>query len=61
MVPDNSGCTNHMLGEKKMVSSYEKNDDHQRAVTFGDKNQGLVKRLGKIAYHMTVLFLMYFL
>jgi hypothetical protein len=32
-----------------MFSSYEKNEDPQRAVTFGDGNQGLVKGLGKIA------------
>jgi hypothetical protein len=38
-----------MTGEKRMFSSYEKNDDPQRAITFGDGNQGLVKRLGKIA------------
>jgi hypothetical protein len=40
-----SGCTNHMIGEKRMFSSYEKNEDPQRAITFGDGNQGL----GKIA------------
>jgi hypothetical protein len=44
-----SGCTNHMTGEKRMFSSYEKNEDPQRAITFGDANQGLVKGLGKIA------------
>jgi hypothetical protein len=38
-----------MTGEKKMFSSYEKNEDPQRAITFGDGNQGLVKGLGKIA------------
>jgi hypothetical protein len=32
-----------------MYSSYEKNHDPQRAITFGDGNQGLVKGLGKIA------------
>jgi hypothetical protein len=32
-----------------MFSSHEKNDDPQRAITFGDGNQGLVKELGKIA------------
>jgi hypothetical protein len=32
-----------------MFSSYEKNQDPQRAITFGDINQGLVKGLGKIA------------
>ena len=45
---DDSGCTNHMTGEKRMFS-YEKNEDPQRAITFGDGNQDLVKRLGKIA------------
>jgi hypothetical protein len=35
-----------MTGEKKMFSSYEKNQDPQRAITFGDGNQGLVKGLG---------------
>jgi hypothetical protein len=38
-----------MTGEKRMFSSYEKNDDPQRSITFGDRNQGLVKGLGKIA------------
>jgi hypothetical protein len=38
-----------MTGEKRMFSSYEENDDPQRAITFGDGNQGLVKGLGKIA------------
>jgi hypothetical protein len=32
-----------------MFSSYEKNEDPQRAITFGDGNQGLVKGPGKIA------------
>ncbi len=32
-----------------MFSSYERNQDPQRAITFGDGNQGLVKGLGKIA------------
>jgi transposase InsO family protein len=38
-----------MTREKKMFSSYEKNQDPQRAITFRDGNQGLVKGLGKIA------------
>jgi transposase InsO family protein len=37
-----------MTGEKRMFSSYEKNEDSQRAITFGDGNHGLVKGLGKI-------------
>jgi hypothetical protein len=38
-----------MTGEKMMFSSYEKNDDPQRAITFEDGNQSLVKGLGRIA------------
>jgi transposase InsO family protein len=38
-----------MFGEKRMFSSYKKNEDPQRAITFGDGNQGLVKGLAKIA------------
>jgi hypothetical protein len=38
-----------MTGEKRVFSSSEKNEDPQRAITFGDENQGLVKGLGKIA------------
>jgi hypothetical protein len=38
-----------MTREKRMFSSYEKNKDPQRTITFRDENQGLVKGLGKIA------------
>jgi hypothetical protein len=38
-----------MIGDKRTFSSYEKNEDPQRAITFGDGNQGLVNGLGKIA------------
>jgi hypothetical protein len=38
-----------MTGEKRMFSSYEKNDDPQRTITFDDGKQGLVKGLGRIA------------
>jgi hypothetical protein len=38
-----------MTGEKRMFSSYKKNEDPQRAITFGVGNQGLVKGLGIIA------------
>jgi hypothetical protein len=44
-----SGCTNHMTGEKKMPTSYVKNKDSQDSIIFGDGNQGKVKGLGKIA------------
>jgi hypothetical protein len=45
----NSGCTNHMTGEKKMFTPYVKNKDSQNTIIFGDENQGKVKGLGKIA------------
>jgi hypothetical protein len=38
-----------MTREKMMFSSYEKNDDPQRAIILRDGNQCLVKGLGKIA------------
>jgi hypothetical protein len=44
-----SGCTNHMTGEKKMFTSYVKNKDFQDTFIFGDGNHGKVKGLGKIA------------
>jgi hypothetical protein len=44
-----SGCTNHMMGEKKMFTSYVKNKDSKDTIIFGDGNQGKVKGLGKIA------------
>jgi hypothetical protein len=37
-----------MTRDIRMFSSYEKNQDPQRAITFRDGNQGLVKGLGKI-------------
>jgi replication-associated recombination protein RarA len=42
-------CTNHMMGEKKMFTSYVKNKDSQDMIIFGDGNHGKVKGLGKIA------------
>jgi hypothetical protein len=44
-----SGCTNHMTGEKKMFISYVKNKDSHDTIIFGDGNQDKVKGLGKIA------------
>jgi hypothetical protein len=44
-----SGCTNHMTGEKNMFTSYIKNKDSHDMIIFGDGNQGKVKGIGKIA------------
>jgi hypothetical protein len=38
-----------MTGEKKMFTTYVKNNDSQDTIIFGDENQGKVKGLGKIA------------
>jgi hypothetical protein len=38
-----SGCTNHMTGEKKMFTSYVKNKDFQDSIIFGDGNQARLK------------------
>jgi hypothetical protein len=44
-----SGCTNHMSREKKMFTSFEKNDTTSDNITFGDSSQGKVIGHGKIA------------
>jgi hypothetical protein len=33
-----NGCTNHMMGEKKMFTSYVKNNDSQDTIIFRDGN-----------------------
>jgi hypothetical protein len=38
-----------MTGEKKMFTSYVKKKDYQDSIIFGERNQGKVKGLGKIA------------
>jgi hypothetical protein len=45
----NSGCTNHMTGEKKIFTSFEKNNTTSDSITFGDSSQGKVLDYGKIA------------
>jgi hypothetical protein len=44
-----SGCTNHMTGEKKIFTSFERNDTSNDSITFGDNSQGKVLGHGKIA------------
>jgi hypothetical protein len=43
------GCTNHMTREKRMFTSFEKNDTTSGSITFGDNSQGKVLDHGKIA------------
>jgi hypothetical protein len=43
-----TGCTNHMTGEKRMFTSFEKNDTTSNSITFGDNSQGKVLDHGRI-------------
>jgi hypothetical protein len=44
-----SRCTNHMTGEKKMFTSFGKNDTSSDSIIFGDNSQGKILGHGKIA------------
>jgi hypothetical protein len=44
-----SGCTNHMTGEKHMFTSFEVNDCLSDTIMFGDNSEGKVLRYSKIA------------
>ena len=44
-----SGCTNHMTGEKRMFTSYEEDKENDDSITFGDGSQGKILGFCKIA------------
>src|SRR3989337_90355 len=44
-----SGCTDHMTGDKDMFHELAKNNGPQKYVTFGDNSKGRVVGLGKVA------------
>jgi hypothetical protein len=44
-----SGCTNHMTEERRMLTSFKKNDCESDCITFDDNSQGQVLGFGKIA------------
>jgi hypothetical protein len=44
-----SGCTNHMTGERRMFTSFEKNECESDCIAFGDNRQGQVLGFSKIA------------
>jgi hypothetical protein len=44
-----SGCINHMTGERRMFTSFEKNECESDCIMFGDNSQGQVLGFGKIA------------
>jgi hypothetical protein len=44
-----SGYTNHMTGERKIFTAFEKNECESDCIMFGDNSQGQVLGFGKIA------------
>jgi hypothetical protein len=44
-----SSCTNHMIGERRMFISFEKNECKSDCIMFGGNSQGQVLCFGKIA------------
>ena len=44
-----SGCTDHMTGDKEIFRELAENDDPRKYVTFGDNSKGKVVGLGKVA------------
>jgi hypothetical protein len=44
-----SGCTNHMTGERKIFTSFEKNECESDCITFGNNSQGQVLGFSKIS------------
>jgi hypothetical protein len=43
-----SGCTNHMTGEKEIFTFFEENDCPSDIITFGDNSEENVLGYGKI-------------
>jgi hypothetical protein len=43
-----SGYTNHMTRERRMFTSFKKNECESDCITFGDNSQGQVHGFGKI-------------
>src|SRR3954463_10865327 len=45
-----SGCTNHMTGDKELFTEDKLTESSERYITFGDNNKGKVLGLGKLLY-----------
>jgi hypothetical protein len=43
-----SGCTNHMIGERSMFSTYSLKTNFNKNIVFGDNSKGDVIGLGKV-------------
>jgi hypothetical protein len=56
-----SGCINHMMRERRMFTSFEKNKCECDCITFGDNSQGQVLGLVKLLSQRNIQFLKLFL
>jgi hypothetical protein len=52
-----SGCTNHITGEKEMFTSFEENDCPSDIIMFGDNSEGNVLGYEKLLSLPIILFL----
>jgi hypothetical protein len=56
-----SGCTNHMIREKKMFTSFEKNDTTSDSITFEIVAKARLLAMVKLLSQSNILFLKFFL
>jgi hypothetical protein len=56
-----SGCTNHMTGEKHMFTSFEENDYPNDTIMFGDNSEGKILGCEKMLLLSIILFQKFYL
>jgi hypothetical protein len=56
-----SGCTNHMIGERSMFSTYSLKTDINKNIVFGDNSKGGVIGLGKVVITMSIQVQMFYM
>jgi hypothetical protein len=57
-----SGCINHMTGERRMFTSFEKNECESDYITFGDNSQKVKSLVSvKLLSQRNIQFLKFFL
>jgi hypothetical protein len=56
-----SGCTNHMTGERRIFTYFEKNECESNYITFGDNSQGQLLVSVKLLSQWNIQFLKFFL
>jgi hypothetical protein len=56
-----SGCTDHMTGEKHIFTSFEENDCPSDTIMFGDNSEGKVLGMVKLLLLPIILFQKFYL